>query len=204
MTTRATSSPTPTSRGLRRHRPDPGQRAQPHRKLALRPAIHQDHLLRQPHSILSRSDRRAAHAAARRLVLRAGLRLRRARSRSPTPAEVQPWTCRLDPFSTYRSDLRGAHLPALPPRADVPQFPRRPERGSRLPGALHRSRLHHRAARRSDASPSTPTCCRSRRPATCRTAPAATSRIPLPPIDFTYTQAIIDETVRDVDPDSLR
>ena len=42
--------------------------------------------------------------AAVRLVLRAGLRLWRARSAvTRCPGYGQPWTCRLDPFSTYRS-----------------------------------------------------------------------------------------------------
>ena len=52
--------------------------------------------------LFSRSDRGGGNRTANGLVLRAGVRLRRARPAAPAPEEVQPWGCRLDPFSTYR------------------------------------------------------------------------------------------------------
>jgi hypothetical protein len=53
---------------------------------------------------------------------------------SESPAHA--WSARPDPFSSHRPGFRGAHLPALPPSADVPPFSG--TRRHTVPGPLSR------------------------------------------------------------------
>ena len=72
--------------------------------------------------------------------------------------------------------LRGAHLPPVPARPDVPPLPGRGGRGTRLPGALDRLHLLRRSTTPpTSATPSTPSCARSPRPAIAATTAATTS-----------------------------
>ena len=167
---------------------DPGPRAQPRRPR--RPArdgqpLPQAHPLRQPRAACwttraigrSLADRTLPDRE-RRLDVRGRLRLRRARSptrrRRTTPANVAvPQRSVL----VLPRRLRGAHLPPLPAGADVPSLPGR----SRALGSdcLVRSTdftySHEARPRQTPATPSTPFCAPSLRPATAATTAAIES-----------------------------
>ena len=73
--------------------------------------------------------------------------------------------------------LRGAHLPAVPARADVPPLPGRGRRRRRLPGALAPTSPTRTSTTPADAraTRSTASCTRSPRPATSATTAAIDS-----------------------------
>ena len=101
--------------------------------------------------------------------------------------------------------IRGPHLPAVPAGADVSSFPG----GAQTSGTdclVRSTDFTHTPAsnrRRIPASPSILSCCRPPRPVTGATPTGGYLSKSLPPLEFEYTQATIDETVRDVDPESL-
>ena len=124
---------------------------------------------------------------------------------APAPAPDRPWTVRADPFSSHRAGFEQSHVPALPARADVPSLPRRGGRGE--PTAW--------------SAPPTSTTTRAGGPATIRIGPATrcSARSPsaptdatptgydsrqLPPITFSYSQPVVDTTVRHIDPAAAR
>ena len=123
---------------------------------------------------------------------------------NPVPEDTgQPWTCRLDPFSTYRSTFEIRTYRLCRRALMFHQFPGDPNVGTdclvRSTDLVHTSTL--------PADPSQPfysyllSVSHSgylRNPAGGYFADA------LPPVEFEYTEAIVDETVRDVDPDSLQ
>ena len=94
---------------------------------------------------------------------------------APTPNDAGALAGTPGPVLVLPRRLRGAHLPALPARADVPPLPGRGGRRARLPGALDRLHLLGRSrSRPTSATRSTPSCERSLRPAIAATTAATT------------------------------
>lgn len=111
-----------------------------------------NHQLRQPHPLPSQLCGGAASAIAHRLVLRGGLRLRRARQGCTDTRRSPALELPLRRILHLPVHVRGAHLPALQARADVPQLPRRKKCWGRQPCSLLRSPVRLRAARRPNAA----------------------------------------------------
>jgi RHS repeat-associated protein len=120
---------------------------------------------------------------------------------APTPTEIQPWICRLDPFSTYRPTFEVRTYRICQRVLMFHDFPTVPNVGAnclvRSTDLVHASSL--------PADPSQPfysyLLSASQSGYTQNGAGGYVSKA-LPPIDFTYTEAVIDETVRDLDPES--
>ena len=120
---------------------------------------------------------------------------------APTPTEIQLWNCRLDPFSTYRSAFEVRTYRLCRRVLMFHNFPEAPNVGMnclvRSTDFTHASSL--------PADPSQPfysyLLSASQSGYTSDGAGGYISKT-LPPIEFTYSQAVIDETVRDLDPES--
>lgn len=121
---------------------------------------------------------------------------------APAPEEVQPWSCRLDPFSTYR------------PTFDVRtyRFCRRVlmfhnfsnEQNVGADCLVRSTDFVHVSTRPADPSqPFYSYLLSATQTGYTRSNSGGYLSNALPPVEFTYTEAILDETVRDVDPDSL-
>ena len=122
---------------------------------------------------------------------------------APTAGRRRPVDLPRRPVLLLPRRLRGAHRPPLPARADVPSLPGRGGRRQRLPGPLDRLHLFARARPRpTRATRSTPSCAPSPRPATGGNDGGYLKRS-LPPVEFEYTQPIVQDTVQDVDAASL-
>ena len=121
---------------------------------------------------------------------------------APTVADTaQPWTCRPDPFSTYRQTFEVRTYRLCRRVLMFHDFPDVPAVGA---ARLVRSTdLTHTATPGPD--PSRPAYAYltsvTQRGYGDGPAPAAAA---YPPIAFTYSEAVIDETVRELDADSLR
>ena len=117
---------------------------------------------------------------------------------APTPAEVQPWGCRLDAFSTYRPtfEVRTYRLCKR-----VLMFHSFPDDKSVGADSLVRSfDLQHASAPLAD--PTQPFYSYLESVSQTGYVPNGTGGYlskSIPPVNFIYTQAVIDETVRDLD-----
>ena len=121
---------------------------------------------------------------------------------APTSAEVQPWTCRADAFSTYRSTFEVRTYRLCKRVLMFHSFPDNPSVGA---DSLVRSfDLTHAAA--PPADPTQPFYSYLESVSQTGYAPNGAGGYvskSIPSVDFTYSQAIIDETVRDIDPASM-
>lgn len=121
---------------------------------------------------------------------------------TPTPTETLPWSCRLDPFSTYRSTFEVRTYRLCQRVLMFHQFPTVPTVGA---DCLVRSTdLTHTST--PPADPSQPFYSYLLSIAQSGYTPNGTGGYisrSLPPVEFTYTQAVIDETVREADPESM-
>ena len=122
---------------------------------------------------------------------------------NPVPQDTGiPWSCRLDPFSSYRStfEIRTYRLCRR-----VLMFHNFPEEQDVGTGCLVRSTdLTHPAAMPPDPSqPFYSYLLSATQSGYRRDGAGGYLSDSLPPIEFDYTQATIDETVRDVGPESL-
>ena len=117
---------------------------------------------------------------------------------APTPAEVQPWVCRLDAFSTYRSTFEVRTYRLCKRVLMFHSFP-----GDKAVGTdclVRSTDLEHAAAPLADASQPFYSYLQSvSQTGYIRNGTGGYIAKSLPPINFSYTQAVIDETVRDLD-----
>jgi len=120
----------------------------------------------------------------------------------PALEEVQPWTCRLDPFSTYRPtfELRTYRLCRR-----VLMFHNFPQEENVGADCLVRSTdFGHVSTPPTDPSqPFYSYLLSATQTGYSRDGNGGYVSSSLPPVGFTYTEAVVDETVYDVDPDSL-
>ena len=118
-----------------------------------------------------------------------------------TPAH---WPYRPDPFSSYRAGFEVRTYRLCQRVLMFHHFPGEAGRRQRLPGALHRLHLLPRARpHRRAQSRSTPSCAsvtQIRLPARSNGGYLKRS---LPPVEFEYTQPIVQDTVQEVDAASL-
>ena len=121
---------------------------------------------------------------------------------TPTPTETLPWSCRLDAFSTYRSTFEVRTYRLCQRVLMFHQFPTVPAVGA---DCLVRSTdLTHTST--PPADPSQPFYSYLLSVTQSGYTPNGAGGYissSLPPVEFTYTQAVIDETVREADPDSM-
>ena len=120
---------------------------------------------------------------------------------APTPAEIQPWNCRLDPFSTYRPAFEVRTYRLCRRVLMFHNFPAEEKVGTnclvRSTDFVHAFSL--------PADPSQPfysyLLSASQSGYASDGAGGYVSKS-LPPIEFAYSEAVIDETVREIDPQS--
>jgi RHS repeat-associated protein len=122
-------------------------------------------------------------------------------AKSPTPAEVQPWSCRLDAFSTYRPTFEVRTYRLCKRVLMFHNFPGAKNVGTNC--LVRSTDLEHTSALPTD--PSQPFYSYlesvSQSGYVADGAGGYLSKS-LPPVEFTYTQAVIDETVRALDSES--
>lgn len=122
---------------------------------------------------------------------------------APIPEDTsQPWMCRLDPFSSYRS---GFEVRTYRLCRRVLMFHSFPDQSDLLVDCLVRSTdLVHSSSLPSDPSqPFYSYLLSATQSSYIRNAAASYQADSLPPVEFGYTEAVIDETVRDVDRTSI-
>ena len=156
--------------------------------------------------VLPRSDRGAASAPARPTGASSWCSTTAITTcKRPRPARMTgiPWTCRLDPFSTYRAtfEVRTYRLCRR-----VLMFHNFPDDRASAPDCLVRSTdlTHSPATPAAEPQPAllfVPALGHAERLHAAWSGGYLSNS--LPPLEFAYTQAMIDETVRDVGPDSL-
>ncbi len=113
----------------------------------------------------------------------------------------QPWNCRLDPFSTYRPTFEVRTYRLCRRALMFHNFPGDPAVGT---GCLVASTDLSFAAAPSDPTQPYYSYVVSATRSGYVAGAGGYATASYPPIEFTYTQAVIDETVRTVDLDSLR
>ena len=130
---------------------------------------------------------------AHRLDVRGRLRLRRPRPGRTRPRPVATVAGAPGPVLDVPRRLRDAHVPALPPGPGVPPLPHRGRRRE-LSGSLDRSRLRRASVPHA-----------AYLGAAARLRPGR-RRLPqrrVPPVEFDYSQPVIDQTARSADPDDV-
>jgi len=122
---------------------------------------------------------------------------------NPVPQDTGlPWACRLDPFSTYRSTFEIRTYRLCRRALMFHNFPHDPDVG--LNCLVCSTDLTHPSASPADPSQAPYSYLLSvTQSSFVRNGAGGYSSDALPPLSFEYTQATIDETVRDVDPNSL-
>jgi RHS repeat-associated protein len=123
---------------------------------------------------------------------------------NPTPDDTaQAWTCRLDPFSSYRSTFE-VRTYRLCRRALM--FHNFPDQAAIGTNCLVRSTdLTHATAAPADPSqPFYSYLLSATQSGYVRNPAGGYFSDSLPPLEFEYTQAQVDQTVRDIDPESLK
>jgi RHS repeat-associated protein len=120
---------------------------------------------------------------------------------TPTPTEVNPWPCRLDPFSTYRSTFEVRTYRLCGRVLMFHTFPSDPDVGTDC--LVRSTNLTHASAPPADPSqPFYSYLLAASQSGYVSDGAGGYRSSSLPPIEFTYTQAVIDETVRELDPES--
>jgi hypothetical protein len=122
---------------------------------------------------------------------------------NPVPQDTgAPWTCRLDPFSAYRSTFEVRTYRLCRRALMFHHFPAAANVGADC--LVHSTDLAHATPGSLDPSqPFYSYLLSATQTGYSRNGTGYTSAA-LPPLEFAYTQATVDETVRDVDPESLR
>src|SRR5271165_518130 len=122
---------------------------------------------------------------------------------NPTPHDTGPWNCRLDPFSTYRARFEIGTYRLCRRALMFHNFPEDPEVG--LNCLVRSTDLTHLTTPPADPSqPFYSYLLSVTQSGYRRNGPSSYLSDALPPIEFQYTQAVVDETVREADSDSLR
>jgi RHS repeat-associated protein len=122
-------------------------------------------------------------------------------AKSPTPAEVHPWTCRPDAFSTYRPTFEVRTYRLCKRVLMFNNFPGAKNVGSNC--LVRSTDLAHTSAPPTDASQPFYSYLKSvSLSGFVSDGAGGYLSKSLPPVEFTYTQAVIDETVRELDPQS--
>ncbi len=122
---------------------------------------------------------------------------------TPTPQETAPWLCRLDPFSSYRSRFEVRTYRLCRRALMFHSFTEDPNVGVNC--LVNSTDLTHVTTPPADPSQPFYSYLLSATQTSYRRSGATTYYSDsLPPVEFTYTEAIIDETVREVNAESLR
>ena len=122
---------------------------------------------------------------------------------NPLPQNAAPWTCRLDPFSTYRSTFEVRTYRLCRRALMFHHFAAETNVGL---NCLVRSTDLTFAASSPTTDPSKPFysfLLSAVQTGYTRNGTTGYWSKSLPPVQFQYTEATVDETVRDIDPDSL-
>ena len=191
-----------------RAQPRAAERRPPHGQ-----PLPQAHPLRQPHAAARQrraspsfpgqaADRRPDRQ--RRLDVRGGVRLRRARCGRPADdAETTTGAWILTapgPVLLLSLGLRGPHLPPVPARVDVPSLPGRGRRRSATAWcARPTSPTRTKSIPPTSATRSTPSCEAVTQTGYRRNNGGYDKRS-LPPVEFEYTEPIVQDAVEEVDP----
>jgi RHS repeat-associated protein len=122
---------------------------------------------------------------------------------TPTPTEVNPWTCRFDSFSTYRPGFEVRTYRLCRRVLMFHTFPSDPTVGTdRL---VRSTDLVHAPTPLADPTqPFYSYLLSASQSGYVSNGAGDYLSSSLPPIEFTYTQAVIDETVREVDSESAK
>jgi RHS repeat-associated protein len=122
---------------------------------------------------------------------------------NPVPQEASLWSSRLDPFSTYRPTFEVRTYRLCRRALMFHHFANETNIG--LNCLVCSTDLTHSAPPSTDPTIPFYSYLRSaRKTSYVRNGTAAYFSKSLPPLEFEYTEASVDETVRDIDPDSLR
>jgi RHS repeat-associated protein len=121
---------------------------------------------------------------------------------APAPQEVQPWSCRLDPFSTYRPTFEMRTYRLCRRVLMFHNFPQEQNVGA---DCLVRSTdfVHVTTPPADPSQPFYSYLLSATQTGYSRNGSGGYVSNSLPPVEFTYTEAIVNETVYDVAPDSL-
>lgn len=121
---------------------------------------------------------------------------------APTPEEVQPWSCRLDAFSTYRPTFEVRTYRLCRRVLMFHNFPQEQNVGA---DCLVRSTdfVHVSTPPADPSQPFYSYLLSATQTGYTPNGSGGYISNSLPPVEFTYTEAVVDETVYDVDPDSL-
>jgi RHS repeat-associated protein len=123
-------------------------------------------------------------------------------AQAPTPAEIQPWNCRLDPSSTYRSGFEVRTYRLCQRVLMFHTFPADPSVGTNC--LVRSTSLVHASALPADGSqPFYSYLLSVSQSGYTPNGAGGYLSSSLPPIEFTYTAATIDETVQEIDPTSV-
>jgi hypothetical protein len=124
---------------------------------------------------------------------------------APVPQDMgQPWHCRLDPFSTYRATFEVRTYRLCQRALMFHHFAN--EHGVGLNCLVRSTDLTHSQPERPPADPSKPFysfLLSVTQTGYKRNPDGSYLSKSLPPVEFEYTEAVIDETVREIDPQSL-
>jgi RHS repeat-associated protein len=120
----------------------------------------------------------------------------------PLPQETGVWTCRLDPFSTYRSTFEVRTYRLCRRILMFHHFAEEAEVG--LNCLVRSTDLVHAGTPSDFTQPFYSYLLSVKQTGYRRNGDNAYFSKSLPPVEFQYTQALIDETVREVDPESLQ
>jgi RHS repeat-associated protein len=124
---------------------------------------------------------------------------------APVPQDAsQPWTCRLDPFSTYRPTFEVRTYRLCRRALMFHHFANEP--GVGLNCLVRSTDFTHSQTTQPTADPTKPfySFLLSVTQTGYRRNPDGSYLLKsLPPLEFEYTEAVIDETVREIDPQSL-
>ncbi len=120
----------------------------------------------------------------------------------PQPQETQPWNCRADPFSAYRATFEVRTYRLCRRALMFHHFAS--EAGIGLNCLVRSTDFIHAQPPPSDpTSPFYAFLQSATQTGYIRNTDGSYLSSALPPLEFTYTEAVIDETVQEVDPESL-
>src|SRR5262249_24713715 len=124
---------------------------------------------------------------------------------APVPQETgTPWECRADPFSTYRATFEVRTYRLCRRALMFHHFVTEP--GVGLKCLVCSTDFIHAQPTLPPTDPTKPFYAfllSAPQPGSKRPADGSYLAKALPPLEFAYTEAVIDETVRDIDPESL-
>ncbi|MHB8655042.1 MAG: SpvB/TcaC N-terminal domain-containing protein [Terriglobia bacterium] len=124
---------------------------------------------------------------------------------TPTPIEVQPWPCRPDPFSTYRPMFENRTYRLCSRALMFHNFPTEPSAGANT--LVRSTDFTHSPAKQTPADPAKPFysfLLSVTQAGYQRQGDGSYLSKAMPLLEFEYTEAVIDETVREVDAASIK